>query len=77
MSQDKAQPAVNGYSLKQGLQRRIGSFVGLPSGETRSRHLRCCVSCKGHTIPGETRLAANGFSSRWYVHVIRYTTLDP
>jgi hypothetical protein len=31
---------------------------------TRSRHPRRCISCKGHAIPCETRLAANGFSSR-------------
>jgi len=64
MSQDKAQSAVNGYSLNKGCNAVFGLFVGLPSGETRSRHLRCCVSCKGHAIPGETRLAANGFSAR-------------
>ncbi|MCU7922491.1 MAG: hypothetical protein KZQ88_07305 [Candidatus Thiodiazotropha sp. (ex Dulcina madagascariensis)] len=48
----------------QALQRRIEALTGLPSGETLSRHLRCCVAWKGRAIPGATRLAANGLASR-------------
>jgi hypothetical protein len=64
MPQVKAQSAGNGLFPWQGVQRRIGAFGCLPAGAARSRHLRCCVSCKGHAIPCETRLAANGFSPR-------------
>ncbi len=64
MTQDKAESAVNGCSLIQGLQRSIESFVGLPSGAMRSRHLRRCTPWKGRAIPCGARLAANGFSSR-------------
>ena len=63
MTQGKAQSAVNGFSLNKGCNAELG-HLWLPAGETRSRHLRCCVSCKGRAIPCETRLAANGFSSR-------------
>jgi hypothetical protein len=48
MIQDKAQFAVNGCSLNKDWtksrrfrRRSIESFVGLPSGAARSRHLRC------------------------------------
>jgi len=64
MTQDKAQPAVNGYPLNKGCNAVLGHLWASPSGETRSRHLRCCASWKGPAISGETRLAANGFSSR-------------
>jgi hypothetical protein len=56
--------SVNSVTLR-GLQRGIGAFAGLPSGATGSRHLRRCVSCKGHPILCETCLAANGFPSRF------------
>ena len=85
MTQDKAQSAVNGCSLNKGRNasapahapdlypyrpRRIGSFVGLPSGAARSRHLLRCVSWKGHAIPCETRLGNCSMRcSTTYIHV--------
>src|SRR5690554_6187682 len=37
----------------QGLQRSIGAFGGLPSGEPLAGHLRCCVLLKGNDPSGE------------------------
>ena len=64
MIQDKAQPAVNGYPLNKGCNAVLGHLWA--SLRARREAVICgrCVSCKGHAIPCETRLAANGFSSR-------------
>jgi len=55
---------VKGIAINCRLRLVLGHLWASPSGETRSRHLRCCASWKGPAISGETRLAANGFSSR-------------
>ena len=43
MVHSQAQLAGNGEYPCQELQRRCGPFVGLPSGEALSGHLRCCI----------------------------------
>jgi hypothetical protein len=43
MVHSKAQLAGNGGYPCQELQRGSGPFVGLPSGEALSGHLRCCI----------------------------------
>ena len=43
IGQSKAQSAGNGMSPFQGLQRGIGRFGALPSGQPGSSHLRCCA----------------------------------
>jgi hypothetical protein len=43
MVHSEAQLADNGEYPCQELQRGGGPFVGLPSGEALSGHLRCCI----------------------------------
>jgi len=64
MFQDKAQPAVNGYSLNKGCNAVLEHLRA--SLRARREAVICGVASlgKGGAIPCETRLAANGFSSR-------------
>jgi len=43
MVHSKARLAGNGRCPCQEPQRGCGAFVGLPSGEALSSHLRCCI----------------------------------
>jgi len=71
MTQDKAQFAVNGYSLNKDWNAVLSHLWA--SLRARREAVICvvaysayfwCVSWKGPAIPCKTRLAANGFSSR-------------
>ena len=76
MSQDKAQSAVNGYSLNKGCNTVLAHLWALPSGETSSRHPRRCVSCQGHTpFPVRRALLLTAAHLADTHASIRYTTL--